>query len=272
MKKYLKNFYDIICKQEMRILPGNVAFFLVLSIFPVVTLAGLITSKFSISLTEAANILEGIPKEVVEILMPFFQKNTADNIFFFLILGFILASNGPHAIILASNALYNIENKDYLSRRIKALFMTILLIVLFLFIILVLSFGNTILKFILGLSILEPIENNIYNIFLLFKWPVAFVIIFIFVKLLYTIAPDKMISSKHVNKGAFFTTFGWMLVTAIYSYYANNLANYSTMYGNISSIIVLMMWIYILSYILILGIAINTNEYNLLVENNSDKK
>lgn len=273
MKKYMKNFYKLICEQEMRILPGNVAFFLVLSIFPVITLAGIITAKFSISLADIIDYFSGgLPKGVYEILLPFFRHTTTRHSLIFMIVGFILASNGPHAIILASNALYKIENKDYLTRRTKALFLTILLIILFLFILLVIAFGNTILKFILGLSVFEAISSNVYKVFLYLKWPVAFITIFIIVKLLYTIAPDKKISSKYVNKGAMFTTIGWIIVTEIYSYYANNLANYDAIYGSLSSLAILMMWIYIISYILVIGIAINTNNYLMVEENGINKK
>ena len=83
-------------------------------------------------------------------------------------------------------------------------------------------------------------------------------------------APDKRISSHYVKKGALFTTIGWIVVTSIYSYYANNLANYDLWYGGLSNIIVLMIWIYILAYILVLGIAINTNNYE-LTKNGSNK-
>ena len=57
----------------------------------------------------------------------------------------------------------------------------------------------------------------------------------------------------------------------IYSYYANNIANYSYMYGNLANVIVLMILVYVISYILVLGIAINANIYHLDIENNELK-
>ena len=86
------------------------------------------------------------------------------------------------------------------------------------------------------------------------------------IKLLYTMAPDKHIASKYVNKGAVFTTVGWLIVTAVYSYYANNVANYNLFYGGLSGLVILMMWIYIIAYIFVIGIAINTNDYHYLEE------
>ncbi len=273
VKDYIHKLMEIIRKEEMRILPGNLAFFLVLSIVPIITLIGLICSLFSISLVDITNLLsELIPKQVEDLLTPFISGATKpENLIWYFILGFILASNGAHSIIVASNTLYHIKNQSYVKRRIKALFLTIILMFLFLFILIFLAFGNTILKFILGLKIFVDIAQNIYSIFILLKWPIASIMIFLMIKLLYTMAPDKRIASKYVNKGAGFTTAGWLLVTAIYSYYANNVANYNLFYGGLSGLIILMMWIYIIAYIFVIGIAINTNDYHYLEETNVNK-
>lgn len=50
VKNILTKLYNIIRKPEMLILPGNLAFFLVLSVFPIIILIGLIASTFSLSL------------------------------------------------------------------------------------------------------------------------------------------------------------------------------------------------------------------------------
>ena len=75
-----------------------------------------------------------------------------------------------------------------------------------------------------------------------------------------------------MNRGAIFTTLGWILVTAIYSYYVAHFSKYDIFYGSLSNIIILMMWIYILSYILVLGIAINSNYYEMAKTDSIDKK
>ena len=82
------------------------------------------------------------------------------------------------------------------------------------------------------------------------------------VKLLYTIAPDKKIPSHSTTYGSIFTTVIWTIATAIFSYYLKYFANYNMLYGNLSSIIILMMWIYIISYVFVMGIAINATNLN----------
>lgn len=263
--KYIKNFYEILMIPEIRILPGSLAFFLVMSVVPMLTLIAALCSKFSLSTADITNFFSSIlPTGVEEMLLSIFSGVDSSKVnLWFIALGFFLASNGPHAIILVSNALYKIPNKNYLNRRIKALFLTIILMNLVLFILVVLGFGNIILKFILGLNIFSKVSDTIYNSFIILKWPVAIIIIFFLIKVIYTIAPDKKISSKYVNKGAIFATITLILSTAIYSYYANNIADYSYMYGNLANVMVLMLLVYVISYILILGIAINANIYNI---------
>lgn len=263
-KKFLKRFIKIATRPEMRILPGNLAFFLVLAFAPLVTLLALIASRFSIDLAAILNSFQNIlPNDIIAVLEVFLNNNNAStgHIIIYLLIGFIAASNGAHSIIVASNTLYNIDSGGFLQRRIKSFFLTVLLLVLFIFILIVMVYGNIILKSILSFEIFTNIADNIYNVFLLFKWPVAFLIIYGSIKVLYAAAPDKNIYSRNVTRGALFTSLGWIIITAVYAYYANNLANYSIFYGSLSNLIVLMMWIYIVSYIFVMGIAINVSHY-----------
>ena len=272
VKEYLNELFELINKEEMKILPGHLSFFLILSLIPFITLIAIICNMLGISGIDIIDFLAKIiPTAVTDLIKPFIESNGSNGVVLYFLVGFILVSNGAYAITLTSNTLYGIKNKNYIKGRIKALFLTILLMFLFVFILFVLAFGNMIVKFILSFQIFNNTPNLIYNLFVYLKWPIAFIIIYIILKFIYVVAPDKKIKSKSVTKGAIFTTICWIIVTALYSYYANNIANYDRFYGNLSNIIVLMMWIYIISYILVIGIAINVNNYN-MVENTSDKK
>lgn len=271
IKRYLKRLLSIIKRPEVRILPGQIAFFVVLSVVPLIALVGCLCSLFHVSLGGIVSIFtDTVPEAVINILKPAFTAPgfTAG---FSIIVGFVMASNGTHSIIVASNMLFKIDTRNYLSRRIKAFFMLIILVLLFFFIVVVLGFGNVILKQILSLEILSHVVEYIYMLFVSLKWPMAIILIFFMVKLLYTMALDQNIPSKYMNKGAIFSTTGCLFVTAIYSYYASNFANYSKFYGNLANIVVLMIWVYIIAYIFVIGIAINSDIYN-VEKTTADKK
>lgn len=263
IKRFVIKMFDIINKPEMKILPGNVAFFLVLSIVPIITLLGVICSTMNVSTTTLSNFMNNyFPEQISMILLPYFSGQGVDlNVVIFTIIGFITASNGTHAIIIASNRLYGVDDASFLKKRLKAFNMIILLIFTIIFMLIFLAFGNTIVSFLTS-KVLKEFKDIIYYAYLIIKWPIGLLFIFIIVKIIYTLAPDKKIKSKYVNKGAIFTTIGWILTTFCYGYYATNIANYSLLYGNLSNIVVMMFWFYLIAYILVIGIVINVMSYN----------
>ena len=73
-------------------------------------------------------------------------------------------------------------------------------------------------------------------------------------------APDKKLVGKHISGGALFTTAAWIGITSLYSFYINNFANYSVFYGSLANIVVLMIWVYFLSYAFVIGMAMNYHQ------------
>lgn len=73
---YFKKLLSIINKPEMKILPGQLAFFLVMSVFPILTLIGLVATSFNISMDTLIEFMRKVmPLEVSETLIPFIQGN-----------------------------------------------------------------------------------------------------------------------------------------------------------------------------------------------------
>jgi membrane protein len=103
----------------------------------------------------------------------------------------------------------------------------------------------------------------IYQVYQLVKYPIIIFVLYGNIRLLYTIAPDEKIESVTTRKGALFTTIGWVLATEIYSFYIGTFASYSIFYGSISNILVLLLWVYILSYIFVLGMGLNVGTYRI---------
>lgn len=259
IKEYIIKIYKIIQIKEIKVLPGHLAFFVVLTIMPVISLITFTCSKFNVSVSDMFSfIFNFMPEKVAEIILPALNDSSSNYSLLFMIFGFIIASNGAHSIILVSNALYKFKNRGFFSRHIKAILMTIMLIIIFLIALVGVAFGNVILKLILDMNIFSNVGFDLYYYFSLIKYPVAFILIYYIIRAIYSMAPDTKILSRSVIPGSLFTTICWLVVTSFYSYYANNLANFDLFYGGISNIIILMMWIYVTSYIFVIGIAINS--------------
>ena len=261
LKKYFHNLFKIIAKPEMRILPGQLAFFLLLSLIPLVAIVAALAARFSLPIEDILNsVNNNLPGEISKIIIDIIKGRNLDiNLIIFYISAFILASNGPQSMITGSNMLYKIKDKDIVSTRIKAIIMTLFLVMLLLFVIIVPVFGDHIVRLLVNFMPNISIENGLRGAYNILKYPVTLLIIYFFIKLLYTMAPDKKIKSKYTTKGALFTTVGWVIFTEIYSLYITRLVNYSVLYGSVAQLIVLFIWIYILSYIFMLGMAINAS-------------
>lgn len=262
IKRGASNFFKIITKPEMEILPGHLAFSFVISIVPTLTILTYIASIFHFDLAFINDfITQAFSKEFANMLLGTNMVITADwNFFLTLIIAYIIASNGAASVIASSNMIYGIKNSKFLKRRLKSLVMILIIILLFVFLLIFSVFGNKIIEMLQIMDISEKIITNITLIISVLKGPISWFIIFFFIKIIFTMAPDKKIHSNEVNKGAIFTTVGFVVVTYIYSLYTTHFANYDVFYGNLASIVVLMIWLYLLSYIFTIGLALNYRE------------
>ncbi len=264
VRVFLKKVFHIIKRPEMRILPGQLAFFFVLSLIPLIALVGTIASSFNISVAALEETIKfALPGDVSQTLLTYVSgKGLNFNIIVFFISAFILASNGTHSMIITSNEIYKIECDKVLKRRLKAIFMTFILVLLVVFLLLVPVYGNSILELLLTYTNNNEKVKLIASLYQILKYPISIFLIYINIKLLYTIAPDKEINTNTTTHGALFTTITWVIATEIYSFYVATFANYDIFYGSISSLIILLIWVYILSYIFVIGMAINAGEKN----------
>lgn len=258
VRRVIKKTLKYISRPEMRVLPGQLAFFFVLSLIPLVALVGTIASYFSISPTTISDLLSSIlPFDINEGMLAFVSgKGMTFNIAVFFISAFILASNGTHSMIIASNEIYKVKDDNIIRRRLKAIWMTFILVLLLLFLLIVPVYGMTIFD-----ALTQGLETDAINtartIYKILQYPISLGLVYYNIKLLYTIAPDRKIKPKTTTTGAIFTTIGWIIATELYSLYAGTFANYNLFYGSISDILILLIWVYILSYIFVLGMAFN---------------
>ena len=255
---YFKNFKNALFKPEMLVLPGQLAFFFILSMVPTITLIGYGAGLLNLSTDVIYNFIASAFSDNIANTVIVNPSNVLGVKYIItIIIGYYFASNGAASIIVTSNTIYGIENTSFIKRRIKALLMTLIIILLFIFMIIVPILGSKITEMVAYVNMNQSVTDKILSVFNFLKGPITWFIMFIFIKMIYTMAPDKKVESRYVNKGAIFTTIGWVLATNIYSYYITHYSRYDVFYGGLANIIVLMLWFLILAYILTIGIAVN---------------
>ena len=66
--------------------------------------------------------------------------------------------------------------------------------------------------------------------------------------------------------GAVFTACGWQLISFVFSIYLDVFTGFSTMYGSLTTIILILLWFYMCMYVILLG-----GEINALLERYEDQ-
>ncbi|GAB6168519.1 YihY/virulence factor BrkB family protein [Clostridium carnis] len=166
------------------------------------------------------------------------------------------ASAGFRAVIKGVNKAYNIdEDRGFIKRAFIAVFFTFALALIIILTLAMLVFGDLIGNYI---AKIVPFEDLVYTIWNLTRYLiVVFMMIWVFAAI-YRYTPARKIKWREVFPGAIISTIGWIVVSLGFSYYINNIANYSRLYGSLGAVFILMTWLYISSMILILGAEINS--------------
>lgn len=255
LKIFLKKVIEILNRPEMAVLPGQLAFFIILSFVPIITLLGAVANILGLSMASLSSLINSIfPNVDITLSTATFDPSvmTMSLILIFIVM-FYIASNGANSLIITSNEIYGIKQSNWFKRRFKAILMTILFVILYVFILIVPLLGTKILESVNYFNI----KNYILPLIPFVKGPLTWIIIFIFIRLIYSIAPDRLMPNARVYSGSLFTTFGWIIATEIFSSFINHNTTYNIYYGSLSGIATLMLWIYILSFIFVIGMSLN---------------
>lgn len=262
---FLSKIVLILRKPQMRVLPGNIAFYFVLSIIPLITLFVFFGSLLNIPSNDLLNFFnQALPEGISKILVPAFTESIIDfNTIILVIITIFVASNGANSIIITSNTLYKIRKSNSLKNRIKAFIITFIFLGILIFMFIIPIFGSQIIEIISNLFHNPKIHNALMIIYNILQIPLSLLFIYFNIKLIYTLSPDEKIKSKDVTNGALFTTITWVITSQIYSYYIEHFSNYTRVYGNLSNLIMLMLFIYLLAYIFVIGMALNASSNEL---------
>ena len=139
IRNYFNDLLDITKKPEMSILPGQLAFTILLSTVPIITFTGYLVSILNLNTNYIIDLLDHIipggSSFLVTSLSAFKTQISFFDVIIFIWM-FYIATNGCNTVIVVSNQIYGINSSTWLKRRLKAIFMTIYVILLIVFVIL----------------------------------------------------------------------------------------------------------------------------------------
>ncbi|MBP7273912.1 MAG: YihY/virulence factor BrkB family protein [Saprospiraceae bacterium] len=168
------------------------------------------------------------------------------------------ASNGMMALMrgFEKKHLSQFQNRTGLQKRIIAIQLTFLLGGLLLASVTFVILGNTLFNFLAKLLHISVLAK--YAV-MVFRWAAIFVVFSAGISLIYRYGSALEKRMPIVNAGATFATFASLTTSIVFQYYIDNFSQYNKIYGAIGSLIVLLLWIQINSFILIVGFELNAS-------------
>jgi membrane protein len=232
---------------------AGVAYYSVLSIFPLllglIAVFGFLLPSVNLQdelLKFVGNNVPGATNIVKENIAGIIKLRGVMSIMSIVIL-FWGASALFSAISLAINRAWEIDKyRHFFIRKFSELGMVFGTGILFLF-----SLGATALVTLMR-GVFNLPETNMATVYVIGRLT-AFLLMFAVFLLLYKLVPNTKTNWRRIWLGALIATALFELARTLFILYLENFANYQLIYGSITSIIVLLVWIYISSFIMIIG-------------------
>jgi membrane protein len=89
------------------------------------------------------------------------------------------------------------------------------------------------------------------------RWPAIFLMLLIATAFLYWAAPNVKLPFRLITPGALVFIVGWLVMSYFFGLYVSNFGSYNATYGALGGIVVLLVWFYLTSFLLVLGVEIN---------------
>ena len=249
--------------------PG-LAYYFLLSIAPItLALSYLAGFLFTGSSFLTAVIKEYLPDEIADIILSAVTPHSSaaglvSTVVFF-IFTLYLASRGLYTLIkIADYAAGSLEAstikevpKNFLRRHLKAIVLTLLLILIINIALVVMVFGKVGLDMAVSFIDMNSISNILYGLYHILSYPLAIALIFLILVLLYARMPSERLSFREAIPGAAVAALGLVAASLGFEFYLNYFFRSNAIYGALSGIIVLILWFFLISNVLVFGIIVN---------------
>ncbi len=265
----VRTFIEKCKKDNISAFAAQSAFFIVLSLIPFIMLF--------ISLVQYTPVKEGMILNMVHSVMPTYispfligiihemYNNSIGIVSVAAVVAGWSAAKGIQYLMGGLNSVYDIEEtRNWLFLRFRAILYTLLLVIAIVASLTLMVFGNS-LQYLFTQYL--PIIANITFWILQRRSLILLAILILFFAVLYKMLPNRKATFKSQLPGSVMAAVGWAFLSFGISIYVDYFNGFS-MYGSLTTIILVMLWLYFGIYILLVCAEFNNvyEDYRLLKE------
>jgi membrane protein len=257
-----KRVYKSFQANQIQLVSAGIAFFSLLSLFPSIAAAvsiwGIFADPQRISET-IERFSDLLPSEAFQIIQSQASQLAGSprqslglGFFISTLLALFGASRSVKGFISAINSIYQEkEKRNFIVLAIFAVFLTLGLLIVLLVMVAAIVVSPNLLAW-LG------IDETYMPFYQIVRW--AFLIIFatFAISILYRFGPSRKAARwRWITGGSLFATVLWIGISAVFSFYVSHFASYNETYGSLGAVIILLMWMWLSSMVILLGAIID---------------
>lgn len=269
------NFSRQMKKQNISAYAASIAFFFFLSIVPMLMMLCAIIPYTPVTEENLVQAVMDVVPDMVDAMVVSLISDVYDRSGGIMSIAIIAtiwsAAKGVMALMTGLNAVNGVEEKrNYFVIRVIACFYTIVMLLIVILSLVINVFGNQLVSIALyRLPQLERIVDFCMN----FRFLVVWVVMTVLFAAIYAYVPNKKLKFREQIPGATFSAVVWSVFSwgfSIYVAYGNSYG----VYGSLSIIIIVLLWMYFCMYIIMIGAYLNRyfNPVNKVLVKNRKKE
>jgi len=245
---------------------AQAAFFIIISFFPFIMLLLSIIKYFPIRESAMLKLFtqvfpSGVNSMVVSVIRQIYKTTTSGTLISLTAITTLWsAGKGFLAIMKGLNAVYEIkETRNYFYLRATSALYTLIFAIIVIITMILFVFGN---RLYIWIEQKIPVLSETALVIISLRTIVGLITLIVFFLMIYIVIPNRKSKIAQELPGAILCAAGWMGFSYAFSFYIDNISNFSATYGSLTAIVLFMLWMYFLMYLLFLGA-----ECNRLLEN-----
>lgn len=260
--KAVMDFLDALKVDSISAYSAQAAFFVIISAFPL-TMLLLTLIKYLPYFQDGGTAMiefDMLPRDlnvfINEMLYEIVEKSSGTVLSVSAVTALWSASKGVYSIMTGLTAAYSLEeSRSFIKMRFLSIIYTIFILVMIIAALGFLVFGNSIYHALI--DFLPLAAENVRIISTGLKWLVGFGVLVLFFVVMYIAMPNRKSTIFQELPGALVSAVGWIGFSYLYSFYIDNFSNYANVYGSLTAVVLLMLWLYFCMYIMLLGAEVN---------------
>ena len=250
-------------QDNLGLIASGIAFNAFLAMVPLLTAVvlgyGIVASPAAVA-DHVAMLTDVMPRQAAEIIGSQLENmvksaGAATGFGLVIALGIAIygAMRGATGLMTGLNIVYNVEDsRSFIKQTLTALVITLGLILVFV----LASVGISLMSMLE--SLLPALGGAMHVVVKVAFWIAAAAGVSAVIAIIYAYAPSRDDPEwVWLTPGSIIATIIWVAATFAFSFYVSNFGNYNATYGALGAVIVFLTWLYLSSYIVLLGAELN---------------